>query len=306
MKIDAARCEIVVCDGVTGGRAARVGWMRKHLTARLAERELDVVHFPFASGPFDYEGAAVVTQHDTVRFQLRSATSRAAVRERGRIDRQIAQAGWHVIVPSGVEAEVFATHTGVARSRVAVVHHGVSDAMRVDDPVEARTYAVWAGSPYRHKNVETLTEAWRVFGRRGVDAPRLRLIGAADGVADLPDGATAEAAVAHEQLAGVYQHALVMLFPSKYESFGLPVLEAMAAGTPVIGSRLPVFEELFGERMLMVDADDPAAWADAVARLASDAALWERLSRGGRDHAAGFTWERCARETAAVYRGAIG
>jgi glycosyltransferase involved in cell wall biosynthesis len=296
--IDDPRFELVVCDGVAGPREQRVAWMRRNLTARLIEQRLDLVHFPFASGPFDYRGPAVVTQHDTVRYQLPSATSPAAIRERLRIDEHIAAAGWHVIVPSQHEARVYARHVA---ARVSVVHHGVADAMRVDDPVEPRAGAVWVGFPYRHKNLAVLTAAYA----SGVDLPPLRLIGAAGHVGNLPSGVTAEPAIAHDALPGVYQHALMLLFPSTCESFGLPALEAMAAGTPVIAADLPVYRELHGDAMRLVDSSSPAAWADAIGQLATDDDLWRRMSHRGREHAAQFTWERCARETVGVYGEAV-
>jgi glycosyltransferase involved in cell wall biosynthesis len=294
-----ARCETVICDGVTGPRERRVGWMRRHLAAKLNEQRLDLVHFPFAAGPFDYHGPAVVTQHDTVRYQVPDASSPAGIRERLRIDQHIAAAGWHVIVPSQHEADVYTRHVDAP---VSVVHHGVDDAMRAGDPVEPRRGAVWAGFPYRHKNLAVLIEAYKQVD----DLPPLRLIGAAGRIAALPHGITAEPSQAHGELATVYQHARMLLFPSTCESFGLPVLEAMAAGTPVIAADLPVYRELHGDKVLLVDPRSPAAWGEAISQLNRDDALWQRMSQSGREHAARFTWARCARETVQIYRQVIG
>jgi glycosyltransferase involved in cell wall biosynthesis len=90
---------------------------------------------------------------------------------------------------------------------------------------------------------------------------------------------------------------MALTFPSLYEGFGLPPLEAMSCGTPVLASTASSIPEVVGAAAIMLDPHDAAAWANAVHLLLSDAAMRENLARKGLARAAQFTWERCARET---------
>src|SRR5207249_471734 len=101
----------------------------------------------------------------------------------------------------------------------------------------------------------------------------------------------------------LYSGALALVFPSLYEGFGLPALEAMSCGTPVLASTASSLPEVVGDAGLLLDPHDATAWADAVQRLMSDTELQQTLSRKGLKRAAQFTWERCARETLKVLTG---
>lgn len=107
--------------------------------------------------------------------------------------------------------------------------------------------------------------------------------------------------VPDEDLPYFYNVARVFVFPSLYEGFGLPPLEAMACGTPVVCSNAASLPEVVGDAALLVDPLDTEGMARAVQRILGDAALADRLRRCGLDRAAGFTWERTARETLKVY-----
>ncbi len=108
-----------------------------------------------------------------------------------------------------------------------------------------------------------------------------------------------------ETLAVLYASARMLIYPSIYEGFGLPPLEAMAAGTPVIASNVSSLPEVVGEAGLQVDSQDIDALREAILGLAEDDALWQRLREAGLARAAQFSWDRCARETLAVYRKAL-
>ena len=103
--------------------------------------------------------------------------------------------------------------------------------------------------------------------------------------------------VRREDLPTLYSGALALTFPSLYEGFGLPVLEAMSCGTPVIASTASSVPEVVGDAGILLDPHRPDAWAAAVQRLMADPGLREELSRRGLRRAAHFTWERCARQT---------
>lgn len=108
--------------------------------------------------------------------------------------------------------------------------------------------------------------------------------------------------VSDEELAVLFGGAVAFLYPSRYEGFGLPLLEAMQRGTPVIAGRVSSIPEVVGDAGLLVDLGDPDALPDAILRLWSDDALRARLSDRSRRRAATFSWERSVRETLAAYR----
>jgi glycosyltransferase involved in cell wall biosynthesis len=112
--------------------------------------------------------------------------------------------------------------------------------------------------------------------------------------------------VPQDDLEGLYAAATALVFPSLYEGFGLPVLEAMARGLPVASSDRSSLPEVAGDAALLFDPEDVGAMTAAIERLLGDPAERERLSRLGREQAARFTWEACARATVATYERALG
>jgi alpha-1,3-rhamnosyl/mannosyltransferase len=111
--------------------------------------------------------------------------------------------------------------------------------------------------------------------------------------------------VEDQEMPALYSAARALVFPSLYEGFGLPALEAMAAGTPVIASNTTGLAEVVGDAGLTVDPRSADAFADALGRVLGDDGLRDRLATAGRARAAEFTWVRTAAATAAVYREAL-
>ncbi len=108
--------------------------------------------------------------------------------------------------------------------------------------------------------------------------------------------------VSDDELAALYASARAVIYPSLYEGFGLPPLEAMASGTPVIVSNVSSLPEVVGDAGIQVDPHDVEALREAIRVLSEDDERWEALRSAGLARAARFSWERCARETLAVYR----
>ena len=161
-----------------------------------------------------------------------------------------------------------------------------------------RKNLVRALSAFERVHAEGLTEGWVVVGRpgwlyddffarmeRSPARKAVRLLGY------VPD----------EDLPALYAGAQALLFPSLYEGFGLPVLEAMACGTPVAASNASSVPEVGGDGVLYFDPTDPEEMAGVVARLLRENALREEMARRGQRQAARFSWARAAAETAAVY-----
>jgi glycosyltransferase involved in cell wall biosynthesis len=111
--------------------------------------------------------------------------------------------------------------------------------------------------------------------------------------------------VPEEELPLWYNVASVVVYPSRYEGFGLPALEAMSCGTPVITSTTDALREVVGDAGVSVDPDDVTGWADAMRSLLTEGNLARRLSEQGLKRAATFSWDRCAKETLGVYRSVV-
>jgi alpha-1,3-rhamnosyl/mannosyltransferase len=182
-----------------------------------------------------------------------------------------------------------------------------------------RRYVLYVGINKPHKNVATLVEAWQELSRRqpeviappGEPAAALVIAGRWDArYDDLRRRAEALGAaapsrflgsVAEADLPALYSGAAVFAFPSRLEGFGLPPLEAMACGTPVVVAGTSSLPEVVGDAGLLVAPDDVAAWASALARVLTDRELAATMSRRSRAQAAGFSWSATAARTLAVY-----
>ena len=107
--------------------------------------------------------------------------------------------------------------------------------------------------------------------------------------------------VPNSELRDIYNAADVFVFPSQYEGFGIPLIEAMACGTPVVCTDMDLFREICGDAAYFVDTNQPRELAGAIEQVLSDTVCASNLKRNGAQRASQFTWERCARETAVVY-----
>jgi glycosyltransferase involved in cell wall biosynthesis len=170
-------------------------------------------------------------------------------------------------------------------------------------------FVLAVGARRPHKNFGRLVDA---VGRLGdVEGATLVFVGEAD--ERFPDEAAAAARgmgervrfvgkVPEADLPVLYSLATVFACPSLIEGFGLPVLEAMTSGTPVVCSSIPVFEEVAGEAVLMAPPDDTEAWASALRRLLTEPDRRDTLSRAGLHRAGLVSWQRAAQAALRVYR----
>jgi alpha-1,3-rhamnosyl/mannosyltransferase len=271
-----------------------------------------------------------VTVHDAILFVMQRVYERRK-RLRYRIaralERAVARRAALVLTDSAASGDDIVRWLGVDRSRVRVAPLGVDRrfAPRPAAEVDAvrarlglrRPYLLYLGGIDERKNVPRLLEAYAGLRAQRASTPDLVLAGPIEreaGFAELvarvsalglDDAVRRVGYVDDAGLPALLSGAECFVFPSLYEGFGLPPLEAMACGTPVVATNGGSLGEVLGDAALTVPPDDAAALGRAMARVLDDAALREDLRRRGRERAAGFTWEATARATRAAWEQAI-
>jgi glycosyltransferase involved in cell wall biosynthesis len=186
---------------------------------------------------------------------------------------------------------------GLDAARVHVTPLGLDHATLRPGAGEREPFLYYPARPWPHKNHQALFEALPLIRR---ERPGLRLVLTGGGeLARLPEGVEALGHVPRTRVIELLQRASALVFPSLYEGFGLPPLEAMACGTPVACSNAGALPEVVGDAAQLFDPRDPQAIADATLAVLADPAPWVER---GLARAAGFSWDATARTTEDVYR----
>jgi glycosyltransferase involved in cell wall biosynthesis len=216
-------------------------------------------------------------------------------------------------------------HYGLDPARVFVTPLAVSDrwtplapgerAFRLAEMDLPDPYVLAVGNLHPRKNIPRLIRCVAAVRQMGLENLRLVLVGQRGWRADEVDRAISAVGgaewvhtpgfVSDDVLQALYGSARVVAYPSLYEGFGLPVVEALACGAVVVASNATAIPEAAGSAAVLVDPTDDDALTDGLIRAATDQPLRERLRADGPRHAAGFTWERCAELTVAAYRAAV-
>lgn len=291
-------------------------WMQLVLPGILREIRPEVVHFTNYLAPVLTDVPFVVSFHDmsltllpeahTLKKRLLTASLIPTVARRAR----------RILVPSESTRRDVARLLPVDSGRIRLVPYAASPLYRPlpDSPVASGVrppYFLYVGTVEPRKN---LLRTLRAFARVSSALPEHQfvIVGQAGwkyaGVLEearkpgLADRVAVLGYLPESDLPGLYNHATALVYPSLYEGFGLPVVEAMACGTPVLTSNGSSLSEVAGDAALLVDPLSEDALADALVRLARDASLRTELRARGLARSATFSWERTARETIEVYR----
>jgi glycosyltransferase involved in cell wall biosynthesis len=290
--------------------------------------KIELLHAPHYNAPFFYSGRLIVTIHDLIPLRC-PGTMRIKAGEAyfSWLVKHSVKRAERVIAVSNYTRSDLLDFTRISESKVIPVLQGV-------DLKYARTvpeaglrdlreqygltgrYLLYAGQQKRYKNVGILIDVLKRLREDSTfDDVQLVLVGAKERDADLQAEITRqglESAVVQpgyirdeEQLIALYQGASAFTFPSRYEGFGLPPLEAMAAGVPVISSDRTSLPEVVGEAGLLVNPDDVEAWTRLTKRVLTDPDLRGNLVAAGHKRVHEFNWQRTADATVDVYRAAL-
>lgn len=310
---------------VPGAYQAR-RWLEQKRFDQGRSKTIDLYHEP-SLWPLAFEGPTVITLHDLTHLRYPETQPPARLKEiERRLSRAVEQAQL-ILTDSQFIADEAQQYFGLPAERLRVAPLGVAARFHPREPavidavlkahgLEAGRYFLCVGTLEPRKNLslalrahaglpESIRQAFPLFivGMSGWQQAQLNdelKCALADGhvclAGYLPD----------EQVAQLLAGARALIFPSFYEGFGLPVLEAMASGTPVITTRCSAMPEVAGPAGIYCEPDDPQGMRDAMERLIEDRLHWQACREAGLQQATLFSWERCAKVTAHAYRQVLG
>ena len=273
--------------------------------------------------PFRFPGPTVITAHDLswLRYPQAHPADRVAVMNR-RFPRALEVAA-HVITDADYTREEIIAQFGISPDRISSVPLGAREnfhprlasecqVVLSQRSLSYRGYVLCVGTLEPRKNLELVIHAYAAMPEAYRTRRPLVLVGMkgwlTSGLESLMQPLVAagqirpQGYISDEELAALYAAAQVLVYPSLYEGFGLPRLEAMASGTPVIVSDRSTLPEVVGEAGVQIDAADESGLCAALRRFNEDAAWWNARAVASLAQAQRFSWARCARETLGVYR----
>jgi glycosyltransferase involved in cell wall biosynthesis len=295
-----------------------------HVPWVLRRERPDVYHAPHYILPAGVRCPSVVTIHDCIHLMFPQYLPNRAAYAYARASMWAAARRSDCILTVSEASKRDILHFfNVRPEKIVVVYNAIDDHFRVtpaeEDVARVREryqldhkFVLYVGNIKPHKNLVRLIEAFAELRRTGFEDVKLLIIG--DEISKLP--ALRRAVHSHklhkhvrflgyvsDQTLGIlYRLASTFVFPSLYEGFGLPPLEAMASGTPVVTSNVSSLPEVAGDAAVLVDPYDVDSIVDGLRRILSDPALAAELRRKGLERAREFSWERSVAKTRQVYQ----
>lgn len=296
---------------------ARRVWTHARFALALWRTRPDVTFVPAHTLPLWFPGPAVVTIHDLGYVYFPDAHTGFSRRYLDWATRHSAQRATRILTGSLATVDDLAAHYGISQRKVKVVYHAVDETLQpVTDPAALaavrqryglpRRYLLFVGTLQPRKNIARLVQGYARWAAAQVDPDVALVLAGQQGWLYDPawtagvGGVILPGYIADEDVAALYSGAEALLFPSLYEGFGFPVLEAMRCGTPVITSSTSSLPEVAGDAALLVNPRDVDAIAAAIGRVLGDAALRADLVAKGLAQERRFTWERAAEQTLRV------
>lgn len=300
-----------------------LGWTLVGLPHAARRAAVDIIHAPSYTAPFWSPVPVVLTIHDVSYARHPQWYPYKRDWARRTFYRRSAHAASHILTISRFSATEITAAYRIPAERMTVTLLGVDDTFALADSDVlgelprgvSRPYLLHVGDLHERRNLTMLVDAV-MAARRHVRGsfPTLSLVlaGADRGVGDAlleiaarageADAVVRLGPVGEKRLRTLYRGAIALAYPSLYEGFGLPLVEAMACGTPVIASNTSSMPEVLGGAGMLVDPADGQAWTSAIIDVVNNEQARARLRTAGLSRAAEFTWERTAKLTLDVYR----
>lgn len=306
--------------------AVRIAWEQLFQPVQVARERLDLLHSTSYAQPLVTRVRSVVTMLDLSFVRMPGSFNRWNRTYLAAMSALTARRCDRIIAISESTRRDIVHFLKVPSSKVEVIYCGVDDQFRpLEDRAEVERFRAAKGLPDRfllylgtlepRKNVERLVDAYALLRRDGITSHKLVLAGAKGWLYDrifarvrelgLMEHVQFASYVPYPELPLWYNAADIFIYPSLYEGFGLPPLEAMACGTPVVTSSVSSLPEVVGAAAVTVDPLDTGALAAAIAEVLSQPSLRERLRTEGPRQAARFSWADMARETYATYNAVL-
>ncbi|MBI4319519.1 MAG: glycosyltransferase family 4 protein [Chloroflexi bacterium] len=301
------------------------------LPVELMLRRLDVLHSPDFIPPFVRTSRSVITVHDLAFLAMPEILTDQSASYYRQVEKAVLSADAIIAVSSSTKKDIV-DRLGAPEGKIVVIPEAAAPHFRpVDNPGWAREavgkyglasgFVLFVGTIEPRKNLPTLFNAFDLLLKEldgiadalSFDQPVKLVICGHRGwlcddvfralrAMDQPGRVVLTGPVSTRELIALYNQAAMLVLPSLYEGFGLPALEAMACGTPVVASNVSSLPEVVGDAGLLVSPRDAPEIARAMLRLLTNRALRDDLTRRGLQRARSFSWERTASETLAVYR----
>ena len=291
--------------------------------APLLVGHYDLLHFPFDSCVAIKRGKFVTTIHDVKPLLLEVGKRKwpwKGMFKRIMIPNPLEKID-HVVTISQCSKRDIMEKLGVPDDRISVIYQGVEFDRFCPNPsastggTDTPQYILCVAGSDPTKNIQSLIYAYSKLPNRILeeyqlmlagDLQRDRMLGETITQLGLEKKVVLTGIVSDERLVRLYQEAAVFVFPSLYEGFGLPLLEAMACGCPVISSNRSSIPEVVGDAGILLDPLDIMAMRNAIERVVTDSKLAEQLRVAGMRQAKQFDWNRTARETVQLYQKVVG
>jgi glycosyltransferase involved in cell wall biosynthesis len=313
-----------------GARLGKLWWEQVTLKQQCAAERVDLLHSPYFASPLSPNVPTVVTVHDVIPLILPRYGSALHTRLYMRLVSAAARKARAIITVSGTSKKDIARVLGIPEERIHVVYnavdrsfHPVDDQRFIDGVREshgiADDFLLYFGGFDVRKNVERIVRAYHLARDSFARPIQLVIAGAMDLVGHplypdprpvirdlgLEKQVIVTGRISEEEKPLLYSAATAFVFPSLYEGFGLPVLEAMACGTPVITSNVSSLPEVAGDAALLVEPESVEEIARAMVRLMNDSGLRDELRGRGLRRVRQFDWEASAARTLDIYRQAL-